>query len=295
MRISQEVAAALEAGSGVVALESTIISHGFNYPENLECALACEAAVRTAGATPATIAILDGEICVGLSQDEIERLATEKNIVKASRRDLAYLRAQGATGATTVSATMIAAHMAGIKIFATGGIGGVHRGAGTTFDISADLEELARTPVAVVCAGVKSILDIPLTLEYLETAGVPVIGMQSQAFPAFYLRDSGYKCDYSVDSPTEAGGVLKAHHELRLQSGMLVANPIPAEHEPDPAYINAAIENALRACEHEGIRGKAATPFLLGHLAAHTGGVSVAANKALVVNNARIAAQIATA
>ncbi len=295
LRVHDEVADALLTGKAVVALESTIISHGFPYPQNVACAKACQEAVRNEGAVPATIAVLDGVICVGLEDGEIERLASESGVVKCSRRDLAAVCARKGTGATTVAATMIAAARAGIQVFATGGIGGVHRGAQETFDISADLEEFARTPVAVVCAGPKSILDIALTLEYLETAGVPVIGFGTDELPAFYLRHSGLPVDYRMDTPQEIASLLRVQRSLALSSGVLIANPIPETAALSPESIDPQIEQALRDAEAQGIRGKAMTPFLLDRLYHATKGKSVTANLALVTNNCRVAAQIAVA
>lgn len=291
--ISKEVEEALAANKPVVALESTIIAHGFNYPENLECAEQCERIIRENGAVPATIALLNGKIKVGLSADEIKHLATSKNIVKCSRRDIAAVLSQKIDGATTVSGTMICAAMAGIKVFATGGIGGVHRNAETTFDISADLEELAQTKVAVVCAGAKSILDIPLTREYLETAGVPVVGYNTDDFPNFYTRKSGTKVDYNLSTTEAIAGLIRTSHELGFKGGVLICNPIPAENELDYDYIDKKVNEAVEESIKKGIVGKESTPFLLGRLVDITEGKSVVANKALVYNNAKVAAQIA--
>ncbi len=292
--ISPEVKAALDAGKPVVALESTIISHGMPYPQNVETALAVEDIIRQNGATPATIAIIGGKLKAGCTKDEIEYLGKKgQEVTKASRRDLAVLCARGADGATTVTTTMIIAHMAGISIFATGGIGGVHRGAETTMDISADLEELAHTPVMVVCAGAKSILDLGLTLEYLETHGVPVIGYGTEELPAFYTRKSGFGVDYRMDSPEELAAAFKTQQELGLGGGMLVTNPIPEEYSMDPAVINAAIGEALRQAEANGIHGKATTPFLLAKVKELTGGDSLSSNIQLVFNNAALAAKTA--
>lgn len=292
--ISPEVKAALDAGKPVVALESTIISHGMPYPQNVETALAVEDIIRRNGATPATIAIIGGKLKAGCTKEEIEYLGKKgQTVTKASRRDLAVLCARGADGATTVTTTMIIAHMAGISIFATGGIGGVHRGAETTMDISADLEELAHTPVMVVCAGAKSILDLGLTLEYLETHGVPVIGYGTEELPAFYTRKSGFGVDYRMDSPEELAAAFRTLRELGLGGGMLVTNPIPEEYSMDPAVINAAIEEALRQAEQNGIHGKATTPFLLAKVKELTGGDSLSSNIQLVFNNAALAAQTA--
>jgi pseudouridine-5'-phosphate glycosidase len=292
---SDEVKKTLDQGGAVVALETTIISHGFNYPENLACARECERVIREEGAVPATIGIVDGTIKIGLSDDEIVRFANDRGIPKCSRRDAAAIIARGGCGAATVSATMLFAQLAGIRFFATGGIGGVHRGAAETFDISADLEELAQTSVAVICAGAKSILDIPLTLEYLETGGVTVLGYGTNAFPAFYLRDSGCAVDYRVETPDEAARMFKVKEELGLKAGMLICNPIPVKDEMESAFINKNISIALGEAQKQGIRGKATTPFLLAELHKTTGGKSVEANKALVFNNARVAAQIALA
>ena len=294
--IAPEVKAALDEGRPVVALESTIISHGMPYPRNVETALMVEQAVRDCGAVPATIAVIGGRLKAGLSRDEIEYLGkTGRGVAKASRRDLPALVARGADGATTVTTTMIIAHMAGIKVFATGGIGGVHRGAETTMDISADLEELAQTPVMVVCAGAKSILDLGLTLEYLETKGVPVIGYGTEELPAFYTRRSGFGVDYRVDSPEELAAMFLAQRGLGYRGGMLVTNPIPEEYSMDKAVIDDAIERALAECAALGIRGKETTPFLLAKVAELTGGDSLESNIMLVLNNARVAARTACA
>ena len=292
--LSPEVAAALAAGKPVVALESTIISHGMPYPQNVETALQVEAIIRENGATPATIAVIGGRLKAGCTKDEIEYLGQKgTDITKASRRDLAMLVARGMDGATTVATTMIIAHMAGIKIFATGGIGGVHRGAETTMDISADLEELAMTPVMVVCAGAKSILDLGLTLEYLETKGVPVLGYGTKELPAFYTRHSGFAVDYQVDTPADLAAVFKASLGIGFKGGMLVTNPIPEEYSMDPAVINAAIDKAIAEANALGIHGKETTPFLLAKVKELTGGDSLDSNIQLVFNNARLAAQTA--
>jgi pseudouridine-5'-phosphate glycosidase len=293
--LAPEVAATLAGGGPVVALESTIISHGMPYPKNLETARRVEAAIRAEGAVPATIAVLDGRIRVGLAAAELERLATARDLAKLSRRDLAVAVATGGSGATTVAATMIGAALAGIAVFATGGIGGVHRGGESSLDISADLEELARTPVAVVCAGAKAILDLRRTLEYLETRGVPVIGFGTDAFPAFYSRDSGLAVDRRADSAAEVAAIMAAARRLRLGGGLLVANPIPATHALPRAAVEAAITTALDDAERDAIRGKAVTPFLLARLESITGGASLAANVELVESNARVAAAIAVA
>lgn len=292
--ISPEVRQALAEGKPVVALESTIISHGMPYPKNVETALLVEKTIRENGAVPATIAIIGGRLKAGLSPDEIEYLGKAgPKVAKASRRDLAAIVARGADGATTVTTTMIIAHMAGIKVFATGGIGGVHRGAEVTMDISADLEELGSTPVMVVCAGAKSILDLGLTLEYLETKGVPVIGYGTDELPAFYTRRSGFGVDYRVDSPEELATMFKAHLALGMKGGMLVTNPIPEEYAMDKAVIDAAIEQALSDAKAAGIHGKETTPFLLAKVVELTGGNSLESNIRLVLNNATVAAKTA--
>ena len=292
--VNPEVAAALREGKPVVALESTIISHGMPYPQNVETALNVERIIRENGAVPATIAIIGGRLKAGLSAEEIEYFGKKgQAIAKASRRDLAVLCARGEDGATTVTTTMIIAHMAGIKIFATGGIGGVHRGAETTMDISADLEELGQTLVMVVCAGAKSILDLGLTLEYLETKGVPVIGYGTEELPAFYTRKSGFKVDYRIDTPEELAAAFKAQNDMELGGGMLVTNPIPEEYAMPFETINAAIDQAIAECNEKGIHGKETTPFLLARVAELTGGNSLASNIQLVYNNARLAAKTA--
>ena len=292
--IKPEVAQALAEGKPVVALESTIISHGMPYPQNVQTALEVERIVRENGAVPATIAILGGRLKAGLTEEEIEYFGKKgQAIAKASRRDLAVLCARGEDGATTVTTTMMIAHMAGISIFATGGIGGVHRGAETTMDISADLEELAQTPVMVVCAGAKSILDLGLTLEYLETKGVPVLGYGTEELPAFYTRRSGFRVDYRMDTPEELAQAFSTQKALGLKGGMLVTNPIPEEYSMDPDVINAAIGQALKECEEKGIHGKETTPFLLARVAEITGGNSLASNIRLVCNNAALAAKTA--
>ena len=292
--VSPEVAAAVAAGKPVVALESTIISHGMPYPQNVETALKVEAIIRENGAVPATIAILGGRLKAGLTPEEIEYLGKQGTAVhKASRRDLAVLCARGEDGATTVTTTMIIAHMAGISVFATGGIGGVHRGAETTMDISADLEELSQTQVMVVCAGAKSILDLGLTLEYLETHGVPVIGYGTEELPAFYTRKSGFAVDYRIDTPEELAAAFKAGLDMGLKGGMLVTNPIPEEYSMDPAVINKAIDEAVAEAKAQGIHGKETTPFLLAKIKDITGGDSLDSNIQLVFNNARLAARTA--
>ena len=292
--VNPEVAAAIAAGKPVVALESTIISHGMPYPQNVETALNVEKIIRENGAVPATIAIIGGRLKAGLTAEEIEYFGKKgRAIHKASRRDLAVLCAQGEDGATTVTTTMIIAHMAGIRFFATGGIGGVHRGAETTMDISADLEELAKTPVMVVCAGAKSILDLGLTLEYLETKGVPVLGYQTEELPAFYTRKSGFKVDYRMDSPAELASAFKAQNDMNLGGGMLVTNPIPEEYSMPKDVIDAAIDRAIAESKEQGIKGKETTPFLLARVAELTGGDSLASNIQLVYNNARLTAKTA--
>ena len=294
LEISPEVRAALAEGKPVVALESTIISHGMPYPQNVETAMNVEQIVRQNGAVPATIAIIGGKLKAGLSADEIEYLGKKGYAVtKASRRDLPVLVARGEDGATTVATTMIIAAMAGIKVFATGGIGGVHRGAEVTMDISADLEELARTPVLVVCAGAKSILDLGLTLEYLETKGVPVIGYGTEELPAFYTRKSGFGVDYRLDTPEEVAAAFRAKLEMDLGGGMLVTNPIPEQYSMDPDVINKAIDEAVAEANAQGIRGKQTTPFLLAKIKDITGGDSLASNIRLVYNNAALAAKVA--
>jgi len=294
LAISPEVAAALAASAPVVALESTIVAHGMPWPRNLETAQALESDVRAQGAVPATIAVLDGRLCVGLDAASLERLATDKSISKVSRRDLAALVARRDSGATTVAATMVIAAMAGIRIFATGGIGGVHRGVESTMDVSADLYELGRTPVAVVCAGAKSILDIPKTLELLESLGVPVLGYRTDDFPAFYARSSGRPVDRRCESAGEIAALLGAQFRLGL-GGVLVANPIPPEHALDAAGMEDTIADAIRTAESDGIGGQALTPYLLDRLNAVTKGVSLAANITLARNNARLAGEIAAA
>ena len=294
--VNPEVAAAIAEGKPVVALESTIISHGMPYPQNVETALNVERIIRENGAVPATIAIIGGRLKAGLTPEEIEYFGKKGQAIhKASRRDLALLCARGEDGATTVTTTMMIAHMAGISIFATGGIGGVHRGAETTMDISADLEELSQTPVMVICAGAKSILDLGLTLEYLETKGVPVIGYGTDELPAFYTRQSGFGVDYRVDTPEELAAAFKASKDLDLGGGMLVTNPIPQEYAMPLDTSNAAIDQAIRECNDKGIHGKETTPFLLARVAEITGGDSLASNIRLVYNNAKLAAQTAAA
>ena len=293
LEIHPEVQKALEEGKPVVALESTIISHGMPYPKNIEMAQNVSRIVRENGAIPATIAIINGVLKVGLTKEEIEFLGTSKDVVKASRRDLPFVISKKLNGATTVATTMILADLAGVRVFATGGIGGVHRGAQETFDISADLQELANTNVAVICAGAKSILDIGLTLEYLETNGVPVIGFGTDEFPAFYTRKSGFGVDYRVDSSLEVAEALKAKWDLNLKGGMVIGNPIPEQFEMDYDTITNAIETALREADENNITGKKVTPFLLDKVKTITAGQSLASNIELVYNNAKVAAQIA--
>ena len=292
--VAPEVAAAVAAGKPVVALESTIISHGMPYPHDVETPLKVDRTIGDSGAVPATIAVIGGRLKAGLSEAEIDYLGkTGTAVAKASRRDLPVLVAEGKDGATTVTTTMIIAHMAGIQVFATGGIGGVHRGAETTMDISADLEELASTPVMVVCAGAKSILDLGLTLEYLETHGVPVLGYGTKELPAFYTRKSGFEVDYRVDTPAELDAAFRASLDLGLRGGMLVTNPIPEEFAMDHEVINRAIDEAVAQANAQGIHGKATTPFLLAKVKELTGGDSLDSNIQLVFNNARLAAQTA--
>jgi len=292
--VAEEVQQALSEGKPVVALESTIISHGMPYPQNVQTALAVEQEVRDEGAIPATVAIIRGKLTVGCSHEDIELLGQlGTQVTKASRRDLPALVAFGRNGATTVATTMIIAAMAGVRVFATGGVGGVHRGAETTMDISADLEELARTPVMVICAGVKSILDLGLTLEYLETKGVPVIGYQTEELPAFYTRKSGFKVDYRIDDPSMLAKTFKAKIEMGLQGGMLVTNPIPEAYSMDADYINKAISEAIEKSHQLGIKGKDITPYLLDEVKNITEGKSLDANIQLVLNNARLGARTA--
>ncbi|HYE09760.1 MAG TPA: pseudouridine-5'-phosphate glycosidase [Patescibacteria group bacterium] len=291
--ISGEVLSALRNYDPIVALESTIISHGMPYPDNIATALELEQIIRDNGATPATIAIIDGRIKIGITREELEILAKAKDVAKVSRRDIPSIIALGKSGATTVASTMIFAQLAGINVFATGGIGGVHRGAEVSFDISADLTELAQTNVAVVCAGVKSILDIGKTLEKLETLGVPVLGYQSEEFPSFYTRKSGFHVDYRFNTPKECAIMLKTKWDLNLDGGVVVANPIPTEYEANEDIINNAINQALSEAEKNHIKGKEVTPFMLAKVKELTGGESLEANIALVRNNAALAAQIA--
>lgn len=296
LEIAPQVQEALDKAWPVVALESTIISHGMPYPDNVETALAVEKVIREGGARPATIAVMDGKLRVGLTPDEIDRLGREGlSVTKTSRRDLPFVLSQKITGATTVAATMIAAHLAGIHFFATGGIGGVHRGAQKTMDISADLLELQRTPVAVICSGAKSILDIGLTLEHLETGGVPVIGYETDEMPAFYTRESGFKLAIRLDDAGAIAQAFKVSQALGYPGGMVIANPIPQKSAMDPGIIHKAIEEALEEADRQAITGKEVTPFLLEKVAHATGGDSLKSNIALVINNARLAARIAVA
>ncbi|OCS91361.1 pseudouridine-5'-phosphate glycosidase [Caryophanon latum] len=292
---SEEVQQAKEQGLPVVALESTIISHGMPYPQNVQTAREVEQIIRDNGAVPATIALIDGKIKIGLSEDELEMFGNAANVAKASRRDIGYLLATKKIGATTVAATMICAELAGIELFVTGGIGGVHRGAETTMDISADLEELSMTNVAVVCAGAKSILDIGLTLEYLETKGVPVIGYGTDVLPAFYTRESDFTVNFRADSAEEVASMMRAKWDLNLRGGAVIANPIPQADAMDATFINDIIQKALAEADAQGITGKNVTPFLLGKVKELTEGKSLDANIALVKNNAKIGAAIAVA
>lgn len=295
LQFSPEVAAARAAGKPLVALESTIISHGMPYPQNVQTAREVEHIIRDAGAVPATIAIIGGRICVGLSDTQLEILGASPEAMKVSRRDLPYVLSQGRLGATTVAATMICARLAGIEVFVTGGIGGVHRGAETSFDISADLQELAHTSVAVVCAGVKSILDIGLTLEYLETHGVPVVSVGQPGFPAFFTRDSGFRADFQLDTPEEQADFIRTKWQLGLAGGVVVSNPVPAESAMPSAEIDAIIAQALGEAGQQGVKGKAVTPFLLARIKELTGGRSLATNIALVKHNALVGARLALA
>ena len=290
---SDEVRAARAAGKPIVALESTIISHGMPYPQNVQTAREVEQIIRDGGATPATIALIDGKICVGLSDAQLEQLGNTEGVLKVSRRDLPYVLSQKKLGATTVAATMICADLADIRVFVTGGIGGVHRGAQTSFDISADLQELAHTSVAVVCAGAKSILDLPLTLEYLETHGVPVVSVGQAQFPAFFTRESGLNADFQLDSAAELADFIRTKWQLGLNGGVVVANPVPEAHAMPKAEIDAMTEQALREAEAQGVNGKAVTPFLLARIKQLTGGRSLDTNIALVKNNAVLGAALA--
>ncbi len=293
--IAPEVAAAQAHGQAVVALESTIIAHGMPWPENLHTAQAVEQVVREHGAVPATIALLDGQICIGLTPEQLQQVAQDPGMMKASRRDLGFAVAMRRNAATTVSATMICAHLGGIEVFVTGGIGGVHREASSTFDISADLQELARTPVAVVCAGAKSILDIGLTLEYLETQGVPVISRGQANFAAFYTQDSGFAADQRIDSAADQARLIRAHWQLGLNSGVVLSNPIPDADAIARATMDGWITQALADARAQGISGKASTPFLLARIKELSAGVSLKANQALVLHNARVGAELAVA
>lgn len=293
MIISDEVQLALDNNKPVVALESTIISHGFNYPENLECARECERIIREEGAIPATIGIVEGKIMIGLSDEQIIQFAENRDTAKCSRRDVAAIIAKKENGATTVTTTMFFAHMAGIKVFATGGIGGVHFDGENTMDISADLEELARTNVAVVCSGAKSILDIPRTLEYLETNGVTTLGYQTDAFPDFYTQDSGKQVDYRVESTDEVAEIIKVKDALGMESGIVIANPIPAEHALETDFISKLIQSVVLDAANKGIKGNKVTPYILEALHRESEGKSVVANKELVFNNSRIASKLA--
>ncbi len=293
--IAPEVAHALQIEAPVVALESTIISHGMPYPQNVKTALQVEKVVRENGAIPATISIIKGRLKIGMSEDEIDHLGkAAQNVVKTSRRDIPFIVAQKSDGATTVASTMILAEMAGIQIFATGGIGGVHRGAETSFDVSADLQELANTNVAVVCAGIKSILDIGLTLEYLETHGVPVIGYKTDNLPAFYTQESEFGVDYVLDTPEQIAEALQAKWRLGLRGGAVIANPVPAQYAMNKTEIDQAISNAIKAMHKKGIKGKESTPFLLAKIAEITLGNSLESNIQLVLNNAKLAAKVAS-
>jgi pseudouridine-5'-phosphate glycosidase len=294
-RIAPEVAAVLAAGGPVVALESTIVAHGMPWPDNLACAHDVQEAVRAGGAVPAVVAVLDGVLTVGCTEAELERLARGPGVTKVSRRDLPAILARGGDGATTVSGTVFGAQRAGIRVFATGGIGGVHRGVAETWDVSADLPEIACSDVAVVSAGAKSILDLPKTLEALETAGVPVVGWKTDEFPAFFVRSSGLKLVHRADGAEEVAAMMRAATEVGLRGGMLVAVPVPAEAEADSEAVQAATEAALEAAKREGVGGKDLTPYLLREIAGRTGGESLAANRALVVHNASVASAIAVA
>lgn len=292
LSITPEIKEAIEKGLPIVALESTILSHGMPYPENVEFAHKVEEVVRGQGAIPATTAIIGGKLKVGLNTEELEIMCKAQDVGKVSRRDVAVYLATGKTGATTVATTMLIASLAGIKVFATGGIGGVHRGAQETMDISADLQELAHTAVAVVCAGCKSILDIGLTLEYLETMGVPVLGYKSEDFPAFYCRKSGFGVDYEINDANEAARIMKTKWDLGLEGGLLIANPIPEEYALDFDEMEKVIQTALDMAKKDGIRGKATTPYLLAHIKDLTKGVAFASNVQLALNNAKVASQI---
>ena len=291
--IQPEIKEALDAGRPVVALESTILSHGMPYPQNLEFGRHVEQVIREEGAVPATLAIVNGRMKIGLNAEELEIMCRAENVAKVSRRDLPIILAQGATGATTVATTMILAQMAGIRFFATGGIGGVHRGAQETMDISADLQELGHTSVAVICAGAKMILDIGLTLEYLETMGVPVLGLDTDDFPSFYCRKSGFGVDYNAKTPADVARVARFKWGIGLDGGILIGNPVPEEYAMDYDEMSAIIDKALASAKADGIRGKATTPYLLAHIVEYTGGRSLATNIQLAYHNARQAARIA--
>ena len=293
MKINPEVLLALKENRPVVALESTIISHGMPYPKNVQTALEVEKVIRSHGAVPATIGIIDGEPIVGMTPDEIEEFGKRKGVLKVSRRDLPVVYAKKLWGATTVATTMIIANQAGIEVFVTGGIGGVHRGATETMDISADLQELAKTNVTVVCAGAKAILDLPLTLEYLETMGVPVLGYQTEELPAFYNSHSGLKVDYRVDDAFEMARIIKAKRDNKLTGGILLTNPIPEQYEMEKEVIDNAIATALKKMDEEGIKGKECTPFLLKTIVELTGGDSLESNIKLVLNNAAVGSEVA--
>lgn len=293
LSVTEEIRTAVAENKPVVALESTILSHGMPYPENLEFAAKVEEIIRSEGAVPATCAVLDGKLKVGLTADELEIMCRADGVTKVSRRDLATVLATGGRGATTVATTMILASMAGIRIFATGGIGGVHRNGENTMDISADLQELAKTPVGVICAGAKSILDIGRTLEYLETMGVPVLGLDTDDFPAFFCRRSGFGVDYNAKDPATVAKILKAKWEMGLGGGAIIANPIPAEYELDFDEMEAVIRRALESADRDGIRGKNITPYLLAHIKDFTAGKSFASNLQLAYHNARMASRIA--
>ena len=292
--IKEEVKDALNERKPIVALESTIISHGMPYPENIVSAKRSESIIREAGGIPATIAIIKGRIKIGLTENDLDHMGKDSGITKASRRDMAMILSRGIDGATTVATTMLCSDLAGIRIFATGGIGGVHRNGQITMDVSADLQELAETNVGVVCAGVKSILDIGLTLEYLETHGVPVVGYGTEYFPAFYTRESGFMVDYKVNEPAEVAQALKVKWDLGLKGGMVIANPIPVEFEMNKDYISGVIDEAVEAAANAGVKGKDITPFILARLHHKTGDKSLFANKELVYNNVRLAVKIAT-
>lgn len=294
MKISERVEKALKEGKPVIALETTIISHGMPYPKNVECALAVEKVIEENGAVPATIGIIEGEPIIGMSHEEIELFGKTKGIEKVSRRDLPIICAERKWGATTVSATMILAELAGIEFFVTGGIGGVHRKAQETFDISADLDELGKTNVSVICAGPKAILDLNLTMEYLETKGVPVIGYNTDKLPAFFTRTSDLRVDYNAKTPLDIAKIVKSKRDYKLNGGVLITNPIPEEFSMDPAYINAEIDKALIEMEKDGVKGKEETPYLLAKIVELTKGKSLEANIHLILNNAKLGAQIAS-